>query len=94
MTDSGRTPWPETTIFWGAGATAALGMPVTADQGRALAVLGGAGSQTDDRPLHRRLEGAKVFDGIDDRVADLLDALGDDVRSYPAELSEGHGVNS
>jgi hypothetical protein len=88
MSDSGRTPWPETTVFWGAGATAALGMPVTADQGRALAVLGGAGPEKDERPLRDRVTEANVFDGIETQVADLLVALGDDVNSHAAEMSE------
>ncbi len=60
-------------------------MPVTADQGKALAVLGHAGSGKDDKPLHERLAEANVFDGIHDHVADLLVALGDDPKSHPAE---------
>lgn len=34
--------WPETTIFWGAGATAQLNSPTTADQGGLLKTLGNA----------------------------------------------------
>ena len=88
MSDSGRTPWPETTVFWGAGATAALGMPVTADSGRSVGdpwrCRLTTGRQT---AASSAWQHAKVFDGIDDRVADLLVALGDDVKSHPAELT-------
>lgn len=87
MSDSGRTPWPETTVFWGAGATAALGMPVTAAQGEALAILGRAGSRKDGKPVRERVADARVFDGIHTQVTDLLVALGEVVTSHPPEVS-------
>lgn len=41
MTQKEFSPtWPETTIFWGAGATAKLNSPTTADQGKLLRGLG------------------------------------------------------
>lgn len=87
MSDWDQTPWPETTVFWGAGATAFLGMPITLDQGHALAVLGRTDTQDDHRPLHERVADVKVFAGIDKDVADLLVALGHEVKSNPAEIS-------
>ena len=86
MSNSGRTPWPETTVFWGAGATAALGIPATADQGKALAILGGVTPSEAKSPCER-VEAAKIFDGIESHVSDLLVALGDDLNSQRSELT-------
>ena len=62
-------------------------MPVTARQGKALAILGGAGPGKDEQPLRDRVTQANVFDGIDRQVADLLVALGDDPMSHLGELT-------
>jgi len=86
MSDSGRTPWPETTVFWGAGATASLGMPVTAQQGTALAILGGVGLWA-AQSLRERVTAANFFSGIETELTNLLGVLGDESESHLAEVT-------
>ena len=75
------TTLPKSVIFWGAGATAALGMRITAQQGlfmRRLAGLDGSAVLTD--PLERRVALALDSSEADPLIAalsDMLTILGD-----------------
>ena len=61
-----------TVIFWGAGATATLGMRLTAQQGKFLYDL--AIGERDSSPLRRRVANA-VGDGVEPWVSALVDLL-------------------
>ena len=69
--------WPETTIFWGAGATASLGIPATEKQGLYIFLL------ADDRKkaLKERLKDVPFFIDYVDEINDLLVDLGDNLES-------------
>ena len=58
------TPSNRTVIFWGAGATASLGMPLTDSQARFILGLAATGSGSAAIPLpkrvHEALQGAAV----------------------------------
>lgn len=78
--------WPRTTIFWGAGATAALGMSSTEDQAKIATVLASADS------LEERVK--RTFCRNQKQVISLLKVLGDDLTSNlfyfsAAELAAG-----
>lgn len=65
--------WPETTIFWGAGATAVLGMPLTFDQGKRLRDWGASENTTE---LELLLSGLTWPDSAKEHILLLLEVLG------------------
>lgn len=68
--------WPETTILWGAGATASLGMPTTIKQGEIIWKLAQGGKIED------RFKGIAFIQKDNVReISDLLIALGDSLKS-------------
>ena len=68
--------WPETTILWGAGATASLGMPPTAKQGEIIWEF------AQGRKIEDRLKGVDFITKDNEReISDLLVALGDSLDS-------------
>jgi len=68
--------WPETCIFWGAGATAELGVPATS--GMAKAVYG-LSREKNDEPLQKRINNTNLFHGIEKELECFLTALGDNL---------------
>jgi hypothetical protein len=77
--------WPKTVIFWGAGATAALGFPTTYTQGKMLISLSEANSVSEYR---EKLGSLSIFTGeYLDELADLLYVLDDDTRVTEREYS-------
>lgn len=70
--------WPETVIFWGAGATRALNMHTTDELGQAIYCL------AQDKSLQERVSSAFGLAGISECVGDLLLILGDDESSAAA----------
>lgn len=72
-----RACWPETVIFWGAGATAQLGLPTTPQVGERLANLAAS-----DQPLATRVEDAFRGEPMVHELGEMLLLLGD---------SEGEG---
>lgn len=74
-----QTYWPETVIFWGAGATQALGFPTTKRQGELLKSLSEISCKED---YHRKLESFEFFTGeYLEEMAVLLYILDDDIES-------------
>jgi len=67
--------WPKTTIFWGAGATAELGIPTTAQMATALHELA---DNENSKSLQERIKNANVFHGIEEELEHFLTALGDE----------------
>ncbi|HHV37823.1 MAG TPA: hypothetical protein GXX77_08355 [Candidatus Cloacimonetes bacterium] len=73
------TKWPETVMFWGAGATCELGFPTTARQGKLFIKLSEI-SQEEDYP--EKLEEFDFFTGTYlEEMADLLYILDDDINA-------------
>lgn len=71
--------WPETVIFWGAGATHALGFPITARQGDLLIRLSEISREED---YLEKLEEFEFFTGSYlEEMADLLYILDDDINA-------------
>lgn len=68
-----RPTWPETVIFWGAGATRALNMRTTAELGRAIYKLACL-----QQPLSERVAEAFGLTWFQSAVADLLTLLDDE----------------
>ncbi len=64
--------WPETVIFWGAGATASLDLPTTGDIGARLAKLAAR-----DRTIEDRVADAFPAEPMASELADMLALLGD-----------------
>ncbi|HHY20962.1 MAG TPA: hypothetical protein GX525_03575, partial [Bacilli bacterium] len=74
-----NTKWPETVIFWGAGATHALGFPITARQGDLLIKLSEISQEED---YLEKLEEFECFTGSYlEEMADLLYILDDDINA-------------
>lgn len=67
--------WPETVVLWGAGATASLGMPTTAQQAKCLTELA-ADNGTVEVRVRKAFEDASPEERSN--VADLLTILGND----------------
>jgi hypothetical protein len=85
---SGYTPlWPETTVFIGAGATAALSMPTTAQQGAFFYDLAQAQNHSQ---RSAKLTAYGFLGASRDRICDLLDLLAVDGGREPCltELTE------
>ena len=77
--------WPETCIFWGAGATAELGIPATNGMAEAVYKLS---CKENDEPLQKRIEKAKFFYEIEKELECFLTALGDNLEEndlYPSK---------
>lgn len=74
-----KSKWPETVIFWGAGATYALGFPPTAIQGDLLIALSGVTDSDDYLAKLTRFEFFK--DEYLEEMADLFYILDDDIES-------------
>jgi hypothetical protein len=75
MTQSYKPVWPETAVFWGAGATAEIGMRTTYQLGKAFYLLSEKG-----KALEQRVNDAlayKEMAGWSSIVTDLLKILGD-----------------
>lgn len=75
MQESYQPIWPETVIFWGAGATRALNMHTTAELGQALYCL-----VQQQQTLQERVQNVFALPEIRACVGDLLIILGDDER--------------
>jgi len=75
--------WPETTILWGAGATAELGMPATEQQGINIWKLAKNGTS-----LEERIKSIDLFSRDVQSVYNLLSTLGDKLESDLWEFSE------
>ncbi len=74
---------PRNLIFWGAGATAELGMRVTADQGKYVCEL--AGAKNPSKPLEERIADALGGNGTErwhSALHDLITILGDTSEAY------------
>ena len=82
-----ETPWPETTIFLGAGATAKLGLPSTAESGKVFSILGKIDGLPSSGTLRKRISDTGCFKGVEDELCDLLCWLGDDLNSELGEFS-------
>lgn len=67
--------WPETTIFWGAGASASLGFPATAKQGELLRKWG-RGTEDGLDSVRQGLGEISCHPAVIENVVDLLDILG------------------
>ncbi len=76
MSKSYTPIWPEVTIFWGAGATASIGIPVTKKQGDYIFKLAEA---TDIKERVNSID--TISQNCKEELADLLIALGDDLES-------------
>ncbi len=78
-----RPLWPETTIFVGAGATASLGMPMTAAQGKCIDEL----AHTEELDgLEELLEKNEWFSPYNSDVYDLLVLLGHRLKSRITDI--------
>lgn len=78
--------WPETVIFWGAGATRALNMHTTDELGQAIYCLA-----QQEKSLQERVQAAFGLPGISDCVGDLLLILGDDegaAAAFPSSVQQ------
>lgn len=74
---------PENLIFWGAGATAALGIRTTVEQGKFISLL--AGGEGSDTPLKQRVAdalGSAVAEPWHSALYELITILGDSAASY------------
>ncbi len=69
-----RQIWPETTIFWGAGASSKLGFPATASQGKLLREWGRAQDGLDK--VRQDLKDLSCHDSVITNITELLDVLG------------------
>jgi len=74
--------WPETVIFWGAGATASLGIPTTNDLGQNIWKIA-----ISTKELSDRLHGISCLEGFEAAVSDLMVALGDGLESAIHEFN-------
>lgn len=79
--------WPETTIFWGAGATASLGLPPTATMGKTIHLLGKG-----DASISDRISNTSQFRGIETELANFICMLGDALESYYADISDSENA--
>ncbi len=90
--------WPETTIFWGAGATASLGIPTTQQQSEILQKLADVPNALDDektQSLDERLEKINsrydgIFSEIKEDLKNLFIVLGDDLDVKLGEIKDEH----
>lgn len=73
----------ETLIFWGAGATASFGMPVTIAQAKAIRELVGSDSGEKGKSLKERVRSSGIsgHERWNSLLIDLLTVLGDDLSS-------------
>jgi len=77
--------WPETCIFWGAGATTSLGLPTTEGMAKAVYELS---RKENDESLQKRINNANFFYGIEKELEYFLTALEDDLKEnnlYPSK---------
>ena len=77
--------WPETAILLGAGATAGLGVPTTAQMGKTIRELA---ESKDHKSLHERINEVSKFYGIEMELEYFLTTLGDSLKEEGMSFSK------